>query len=47
MSKSRGNVVNPNDIVNQYGADTMRTYIMFIGDFAKAAALAKSPMNMI
>lgn len=38
MSKSRGNVVNPNDIVDQYGADTMRTYIMFIGDFAKAAA---------
>ena len=38
MSKSRGNVVNPNDIVEQYGADTMRTYIMFIGDFAKAAA---------
>jgi leucyl-tRNA synthetase len=38
MSKSRGNVVNPNDIVKQYGADTMRTYIMFIGDFAKAAA---------
>lgn len=38
MSKSRGNVVNPNDIIAQYGADTMRTYIMFIGDFAKAAA---------
>ena len=38
MSKSRGNVVNPNDIVEQYGADTMRTYIMFIGDFEKAAA---------
>ena len=38
MSKSRGNVVNPNDIVDQYGADTMRTYIMFIGDFEKAAA---------
>ena len=38
MSKSRGNVVNPNDIVREYGADTMRTYIMFIGDFAKAAA---------
>ena len=36
MSKSRGNVVNPNDIVNQYGADTMRLYIMFIGDFEKA-----------
>lgn len=38
MSKSRGNVVNPDDIIKQYGADTMRTYIMFIGDFAKAAA---------
>ena len=38
MSKSRGNVVNPNDVVDQYGADTMRTYIMFIGDFEKAAA---------
>ena len=36
MSKSRGNVVNPNDIVEQYGADTMRMYIMFIGDFEKA-----------
>ena len=38
MSKSRGNVVNPNDVVAQYGTDTMRTYIMFIGDFEKAAA---------
>ncbi len=38
MSKSRGNVVNPNDIIDLYGADTMRTYIMFIGDFEKAAA---------
>ena len=38
MSKSRGNVVNPNDVVAQYGADTMRMYIMFIGDFEKAAA---------
>ena len=38
MSKSRGNVVNPNDIVDQYGADTLRVYIMFIGDFTKAAA---------
>ena len=36
MSKSRGNVVNPNDIVAQYGADTMRLHIMFIGDFEKA-----------
>ena len=38
MSKSRGNVVNPDDIVRAYGADTLRMYIMFIGDFEKAAA---------
>ncbi|PWM99246.1 MAG: leucine--tRNA ligase, partial [Massilioclostridium sp.] len=37
MSKSRGNVVNPDDIVKEYGADTMRLYEMFIGDFEKAA----------
>ena len=37
MSKSRGNVVNPDEIVKQYGADTMRMYEMFIGDFEKAA----------
>lgn len=38
MSKSRGNVVNPNDVIAEFGADTMRMYIMFIGDFEKAAA---------
>lgn len=38
MSKSRGNVVNPNDIVDLYGADTLRLYIMFIGDFEKACS---------
>ncbi len=37
MSKSRGNVVNPDDIVKEYGADTLRLYEMFIGDFEKAA----------
>ena len=37
MSKSRGNVVNPDEIVDIYGADTMRLYEMFIGDFEKAA----------
>ena len=37
MSKSRGNVVNPDEVVNEYGADTMRTYEMFVGDFEKAA----------
>ncbi|MBE6948282.1 MAG: leucine--tRNA ligase [Ruminococcaceae bacterium] len=37
MSKSRGNVINPNEIVDAYGADTLRLYIMFIGDFEKAA----------
>ncbi|MGI5937011.1 MAG: leucine--tRNA ligase [Oscillospiraceae bacterium] len=36
MSKSRGNVVNPNEIVDEFGADTLRLYIMFIGDFEKA-----------
>ena len=38
MSKSRGNVVNPDDVVNEFGADTLRLYEMFIGDFEKAAA---------
>ena len=38
MSKSRGNVVNPDDIVNEYGADTLRTYEMFIGAFDLAAS---------
>ena len=37
MSKSRGNVINPDDIVKEYGADTLRLYIMFIGDFEKTA----------
>lgn len=37
MSKSRGNVVNPDEIINEYGADTMRLYEMFIGDFEKSA----------
>lgn len=37
MSKSRGNVVNPNEIIDEYGADTLRTYIMFIGDYEKYA----------
>ena len=37
MSKSLGNVVNPDDVIREYGADTMRLYIMFIGDFEKTA----------
>lgn len=37
MSKSRGNVVNPDEIIEEYGADTLRTYEMFIGDFEKSA----------
>ena len=37
MSKSLGNVVNPDDVIKLYGADTMRLYIMFIGDFEKTA----------
>lgn len=38
MSKSRGNVINPDDIVNEFGADTLRTYEMFIGDFEKSVS---------
>jgi len=37
MSKSRGNVVNPDDIINEFGTDTMRVYEMFMGDFSQAA----------
>ncbi len=45
MSKSRGNVVNPDDIVNEYGADTLRLYEMFIGDFEKAAPWSSSSIR--
>ena len=45
MSKSRGNVVNPDDIVKEYGADTMRLYEMFIGDFEKAAPWSSSSIK--
>lgn len=42
MSKSRGNVINPDDMVNEYGADTLRLYEMFIGDFEKSAPWSAS-----
>ena len=45
MSKSRGNVVNPDEIVEEYGADTMRLYEMFIGDFEKAAPWSKASIR--
>lgn len=45
MSKSRGNVVNPDEIVEEYGADTMRLYEMFIGDFEKAAPWSPSSIR--
>ncbi len=45
MSKSRGNVVNPDEIVEEYGADTMRLYEMFIGDFEKAAPWSPSSIK--
>ncbi len=45
MSKSRGNVVNPDEIINDYGADTMRVYEMFIGDFEKAAPWSMSSIK--
>ena len=37
MSKSKGNVVDPNEVVNAYGADVLRTYVLFMGDYEKAA----------
>ena len=45
MSKSRGNVVNPDEIIETYGADTMRVYEMFIGDFEKAAPWSQSSIK--
>ena len=45
MSKSRGNVVNPDDIVNEFGADTFRLYEMFMGDFQKAAPWSNSSIK--
>ncbi len=45
MSKSRGNVVNPDEIVRDYGADTMRVYEMFMGDFEKAAPWSQSSIK--
>ncbi len=45
MSKSRGNVVNPNDIINEFGADTLRTYTMFIGDYEKYAIWSDSSVK--
>ena len=45
MSKSRGNVVNPDEIVREFGADTLRLYEMFIGDFEKAAPWSSSSIR--
>ena len=45
MRKSKGNVVNPNDMVREYGADALRTYEMFIGDYAKDAAWNESGLK--
>jgi leucyl-tRNA synthetase len=45
MSKSKGNVVNPDEIVEEYGADTMRLYEMFIGDFEKAAPWSQASIR--
>lgn len=45
MSKSRGNVINPDDIIRDYGADTLRLYEMFIGDFEKSAPWSTSSIK--
>jgi len=45
MSKSRGNVVDPNEVVDQYGADVLRTYVLFMGDYEQAAPWSESSMK--
>ena len=45
MSKSRGNVIDPNDVVDQYGADVLRVYVLFMGDYEQAAPWNENSMN--
>ncbi len=45
MSKSKGNVVDPNEVVDQYGADVLRTYVLFMGDYEKAAPWSESSVK--
>ena len=45
MSKSRGNVVDPNDVVDQYGADVLRLYVLFMGDYEQAAPWSENSMK--
>ena len=45
MSKSKGNVVDPNDVVDEYGADVLRTYILFMGDYEKAAPWSETSVK--
>ncbi len=45
MSKSKGNVVDPNDVVDQYGADVLRVYVLFMGDYEKAAPWSENSMK--
>lgn len=45
MSKSKGNVIDPLDVVNEYGADVLRTYVLFMGDYEKAAPWSESSVK--
>ena len=45
MSKSKGNVVDPNEVVDEYGADVLRTYVLFMGDYEKAAPWSESSVK--
>ncbi|MGN0618378.1 MAG: leucine--tRNA ligase [Ruminiclostridium sp.] len=45
MSKSRGNVVDPNDVVDEYGADVLRVYVLFMGDYEQAAPWSESSLK--
>ena len=45
MSKSRGNVIDPNEVVDQYGADVLRAYVLFMGDYEKAAPWSQNSLK--
>ena len=45
MSKSRGNVIDPNEVVDVYGADVLRTYVLFMGDYEQAAPWSESSVK--
>ena len=47
MSKSRGNVVDPNDVVDEYGADVLRLYVLFMGDYEKGSSMGRAVLRAV